>query len=551
MMKEVSVIFLVLALLSPSYGADETVSFPAAMMTVPELTNYQRTSTFAEVVAVVDALRQSSDLIHRETLLLTEDGKDVPLLVLARPPIATPAQARASGKPVIYIQGNIHGGEVEGKEASLIIMRDILFGDKQHLLDDQILVFVPIYNADGNDNMSSDARPSQELSPLMAGERQAHGYDLNRDGMAVETAETRALYLNVIQRWDPALLVDLHTTNGTWHGYSLTYAPSYHTAGDGATSAYTADVMLPAIAQSVKEKFNLDFGWYGGFDYRDWPPKELRTYHHAPRYLTNNMGLRNRMAILAETFAHDRFYKRVHAANVFVEEILEYTNTHGREMQRINAQADVRTASRLQQQTGAIENGIQFEMAPLEEPLGLLSYKYIPYTTPTGDTEFARSSEIVTIAGVLNYNRFEATKRATVPTAYVFPAELSQVAETLTEHGIDVAVLEQDTRFEGEVFSVTGIETQAFVQNQHRNTLLQGQYQSASQQFSAGDYYVALDNRLANLIFYLLEAQSDDGLAYWNFFDSYLQSALAQNPGDAAVVDFPVFKVLSIAAPPN
>ena len=550
-MKEVSVIFLVLALLSPSYGADETVSFPAAMMTIPELTNYQRTSTFAEVVAVVDALRQRSDLIHRETLLLTEDGKDVPLLVLARPPIATPAQARASGKPVIYIQGNIHGGEVEGKEASLIVMRDILFGDKQHLLDDQILVFVPIYNADGNDNMSSDARPSQEMSPLMAGERQAHGYDLNRDGMAVETAETRALYLNVIQRWDPALLVDLHTTNGTWHGYSLTYAPSYHTAGDGATSAYTADVMLPAIAQSVKEKFNLDFGWYGGFDYRDWPPKELRTYHHAPRYLTNNMGLRNRMAILAETFAHDRFYKRVHAANVFVEEILEYTNIHGREMQRVNAQADARTASRLQQQTGVIENGIQFEMVPLEEPLDLLSYKYIPYTTATGDTEFVRSSEIVTIAGVLNYNRFEATKRATVPTAYVFPAELSQVAETLIKHGIDVAVLEQDTRFEGEVFGVTGIETQSVVQNQHRNTLLQGQYRPASEQFSAGDYYVALDNRLANLIFYLLEAQSDDGLAYWNFFDSYLQSALAQNPGDAAVVDYPVFKVLPIAASQN
>lgn len=551
MMKQVSVIFLVLALLSPSYGADEMVSFPMAMMTVPELTNYQRTSTFAEVVAVVDALRQSSDLIHRETLLLSEDGRDVPLLVLARPPIATPAQARASGKPVIYIQGNIHGGEVEGKEASLIVMRDILFGDKQHLLDDQILLFVPIYNADGNDKLSSDARPSQEQSPLMAGERQAHGYDLNRDGMAVETAETRALYLNVIQRWDPALLVDLHTTNGTWHGYSLTYAPSYHSAGDGATSAYTADVMLPAIAQSVKEKFNLDFGWYGGFDYHDWPPTELRTYHHAPRYLTNNMGLRNRMAILAETFAHDRFYKRVHAANVFVEEILEYTNIHGREMQRINAQADARTASRLQRQTGAIENGIQFEMVPLEQPLDLLSYKYIPYTTATGDTEFVRSSEIVTIAGVRNYNRFEATKWATVPTAYVFPAELSQVAETLTEHGIEVAILEQDTRFQGEVFSVTGIETQSFVQNQHRNSLLQGQYRPASKEFNVGDYYVALNNRLANLIFYLLEAQSDDGLAYWNFFDSYLQSQLAQNPGDAAAVDFPIFKILPFAASQN
>ena len=550
-MKAVSIISLVLALLPPSYGAEEPLSFPEAMMTIPERTNYDRTSTFAEVVAVVDALGQSSDLIHRETLLLTEDGKDVPLLVLARPPIVTPAQARASGKPVIYIQGNIHGGEVEGKEASLIAMRDILFGDKQHLLNDQILVFAPIYNADGNDNMSSTSRPSQEMSPLLAGERLAHGYDLNRDGMAVETPETRALYLNVIQRWDPALLVDLHTTNGTWHGYSLTYAPSYHTAGDGATSAYTADVMLPAIAASVKEKFDLNFGWYGSFDYRDWPPTELRTYHHAPRYLTNNMGLRNRMAILAETFAHDRFYKRVHAANVFVEEILEYTNLHGREIQRINAAADARTVSRSSQSTAAIENGIQFEMVALDEPLELLSYKYIPYTTATGDTEFARSSEIVTIPGVHNYNRFETTKWATVPIAYVFPAELSEVAETLTEHGIDVTILEQDTRFEGEVFGITGIETQAFVQNLHRNTLLQGQYRPASQQFNAGDYHVALDNRLANLIFYLLEAQSDDGLAYWNFFDSYLQSQLAQNPGDAAVMDFPVFKVLPFVASQN
>ena len=543
MMKPVSVIFLLLLAACLSHGAEKQAPFLEAMMTIPERSNYQRTSTFAEVVAIVDALQQSSDLIHRETLLLTEEGRDVPLLVLARPPVATPEQARASGKPV-YIQGNIHGGEVEGKEAALIVMRDILYGDKQHLLDNQILVFVPIYNADGNDKMTADSRPSQEMSPLLAGERQAHGYDLNRDGMAVDTPETHALYLNVIQRWDPDLFVDLHTTNGTWHGYALTYAPSYHTAGDGATSAYTADVMLPAIARSVKEKFNLDFGWYGGFDYRDWPPTELRTYHHAPRYLTNNMGLRNRMAILAETFAHDRFYQRLHAANVFVEEILEYTNVHGREIQRINAEADARTASRSQLSSGAMENGIQFEMVPLQEPLDLLSYKYIPYTTASGETAFARSSEIVTIAGVINYNRFEAIKRATLPTAYVFPAELSQVAQTLTEHGIDVAILEQATRFEGEVFAVTGIETQPLVQNQHSNSLLQGQYRPASQEFSAGDYYVGLDNRLANLIFYLLEAQSDDGLAYWNFFDAYLENALAQNAGSGAAVDFPVFKVL-------
>lgn len=533
---------LLFALSAPfSHGAEEFSGFSADMITVAERSNYERTSTFAEVVAVVEALQRNSPLIHRETLLITQDGKDVPLLVLADPPIASPQQARASGKPVIYIQANIHGGEVEGKEASLIAMRDILFGDKQHLLDTQILIFVPIYNADGNDNMSADSRPSQEMSPLLAGERQAHGYDLNRDGMAVEALETAALYQNVIQRWDPDLLVDLHTTNGTWHGYSLTYAPSYHTAGDAATSNYTADVMLPAIQSSVKEKFGLDFSWYGGFDYRDWPPTELRTYHHAPRYLTNNMGLRNRMAILSETFAHDRFYKRVHAANVFVEEILEYTSTYGRDIQRINSEADARVAQRIENSSGAYQNGIQFEMVPLEEPLNLLSYKYIPYQASDGSREFVRSSEIVEIEGVLNYNGFAPIERATMPRAYVFPARFGAIADKLAQHGIVVETLQADTAFEGEIFQVTGMEQQAFVQNNHRNSLLQGSYVRVSREFSAGDYYVSLDHRLANLIFYLLEPQADDGLAYWNFFDDYLQQELSNS--DSAY--FPIFKQLN------
>ena len=407
--------FAVCAVLGPHSAQAQTPSFTEAMMTAAERSHYERTSTFNEVIGVLDALDSETDLMYRETLLLTREGRDVPIVVLASPAVSSPAQAEASGKPVIYIQANIHGGEVEGKEASLIAMRDILFGDKQHLLDNQILIFVPIYNADGNDAMRENSRPNQELSPVMTGVRTAHGYDLNRDGMIVEADETKALFRNVIQRWNPDLLVDLHTTNGTWHGNSLTYAPSYATAGDASTSSYTSEVMLPALKQSVKEKFNLDIDWYGGYDYRSWPPTELRTYNHAPRYLTNYMGLRNRMAILSETFSHDRFYKRVHAANVFIEEILEYTHQHGRTIQQINHEADRRVA------TTAIgqQNGVQFSMVPREEPLDLLTYRYIPYHKPDGSTDFVRSAELVTIAGVLNYNRFEARQTALVPNTYI------------------------------------------------------------------------------------------------------------------------------------
>ncbi|HAJ76347.1 MAG TPA: hypothetical protein DCM64_07810 [Gammaproteobacteria bacterium] len=533
-------LFAFCTLVNSTHAADQSSVFSEAMMTVAERSNYQRTSTFQEVVDVVEALRRDTTLLHRETLLITEEGREVPLLVLANPPIQSSQQAEASGKPVIYIQGNIHGGEVEGKEASLIVMRDILYGDKRHLLENQILVFVPVYNADGNDEMSANSRPNQELSPVMTGVRTAHGYDLNRDGMAVETRETRALYENVIQRWDPDLLIDLHTTNGTWHGYSLTYAPSYHTAGDPATSSYTSETMLPAIQAAVKDKFDLDFGWYGGFDYRDWPPTELRTYHHAPRYLTNNMALRNRMAILSETFSHDRFYKRVHAANVFVEEILEYTNINGYEIQRINREADARVSSTGGSKDSLDQNGVQFQMIAREEPLDLLSYNYIPYRADDGSTEFVRRAEIVVIEGVKNFNAFQSTVSATVPVAYLFSSAFIGLAEKLREHGIWVDTLEADSEFYGEVFEIEQIGKQNFVQNGHRNSLLQGEFHSVTRSYPRGDYIVSMNDRLANLIFYLLEPQSDDGLAYWNLFDEYLEAELQE--GEPA--EYPVFKVL-------
>jgi hypothetical protein len=524
-----------LVLTNGAFAAENEVVFTEAMMTIAERTNFERTSTLEEVVGVLDALDAQTDLMHRETLLLTVQGREVPLVVLADPPISTPEQAFQSGKLVVYIQANIHGGEVEGKEASLIAMRDILYGDKQHLLENQILIFVPVYNADGNDTMDVNTRPNQELSPAVTGIRAANGYDLNRDGMIVEALETKALYDNVINRWDPDLLVDLHTTNGTWHGYSLTYAPSYHTAGEPLPSDYTAYEMLPKIQQAVRENFGLEFSWYGGFNYRDWPPTEFRTYSHAPRYLVNNMGLRNRMAILSETFSHDRFYKRVHAANVFIEEILEYTSVFGPDIQAINFGADVAARNSAIGQ----EKGVRFEMVALPEPLDLLSYNYIPFEKEDGTVDFVRSSELVVTEGVQNYNAFMPTLTSTVPSSYIFSGAFTFLKDKLEEHGIEVDILEADATFNGEVFVVEGIDKTNFPLNGHENTVLDGEFQSANRSFSRGDYIVSLNHRLAFLIFYLLEPQADDGLIFWNLFDEYLAEELAaDNP-----VEYPVFKV--------
>lgn len=512
----------------------------ADLMTTPEKTFHSKTSSFADVELFIKTIKEKSDLVYTETMFKSAEGKNVPLVVLANPKISSPQEAVASGKTIVYIQGNIHGGEVEGKEAVMILMREILLGDKSHLLDNQIVLFAPIYNADGNDKFASDNRPSQEGSPVLTGiRRSAEDFDLNRDGIKMEAIETKGLIKNMVIKWNPDLFVDLHTTNGTWHGNALTYAPSYGSAGHPATSAYTMDVMLPAIKKTVLEKYDLYFDIYGGYSLRQgWPPKNLYTYNHHPRYLVNQFGLRNKMAILSETFAHDRFYERINAVHKFITEILEYTNTKGDEIRSINKKSEEETLGRIKNEGGTFTNGVRFKMIPTKEPLKLRTYDHIPYTDSTGETGYARTGNIIDVEGVANYNAFEATKTATVPKGYVIPASFKSIADKLEAHGVSVEKLVRSKTYSGEQFSIEKYEIAERKFEHHLMATASGTFTKKSYKAKKGDYIVSLEQPLAMLIFYLLEPESDDGLVTWNFFDDYLvEGGIEQKP-----VVYPVFK---------
>ncbi len=513
---------------------------PEDLIIIPEKTNYQQTSTHEDMMNFVNAIKAKSDLIHVETMAVSFENRELPLVVLADPKVTTPEDARRSGKPVIYLQGNIHGGEVEGKETLLLILRDILLGDKRFLLSDQILLIAPIYNPDGNDKMSEDSRRSQEGSPKLAGSRRnGQGYDLNRDGVKMEALETAGLIKNVVLKWDPELFVDLHTTNGSWHGYSMTYAPSYHSAGHPATSDYTMNTMLPEITKIVDQKYDLKMYLYGWYSLRNgWPPKIWRTYNHHPRYLVNQFGFRNKMAILSETFAHDRFYKRIQSAYAFASEIIEYTNQHGREMARINRAAEEETVQYVLENAGKVKKGVRFRMVPLDEKFTLRTYEYKPYVNARGQTKFVRSGRIVEIPDVENHSRFEAEVESTLPRGYLFPAELGEITEMLARHGAEVVRLDKAVAVGGEEFIVEKFDRSEREFEGHQLVRLSGTYSAATRQFPAGSFKIDLAQPLANLIFYLLEPESDDGLATWNFFDDYL----IERNVESEKVAFPVFK---------
>jgi hypothetical protein len=524
-----------------SLSAQIKTTFPVSLLLVPEKTNFEKTSTYADVMSFLKAIKQLSPYISLQSIGKSTQGMDIPMAVLANPMISNADQAKASGKPVVYIQANIHAGEVEGKEVAMMLMRDILLGDKMDLLKNQIIIFVPIYNVDGNDKMEKGLRASQENSPLETGTREnGQGLDLNRDGVKMEAPETKGMITNVLNLWDPQLTVDLHTTNGTWHGYSLTWAPGYLSSGESGPYNYLNDVMLPLITKNAKEKYDLNLGPFGDFSTREgWPLKKFYTYNHHPRYIINQIGLRNRMSILSESFAHERFYQRIHSTYHFVYEILNHCNNHSEEIIKINKQAEWSAIEKVKNQAGTLKKGVRFKMVPTDKPLQhFRTYDYERFLKEDGTTTLLKTGKIVYYDNITYYAAFKDTVSALLPRGYIIPAGLDTIVEMLRRQGVKVTTLEKNQRFSGESFFIEKWNKSPRKFEGHNMVSVEGTFNAREMLAKKGDFIIDMAQPLANLIFYMLEPQSDDGLLSWNFFDQMLKSSNVP----FSPVEYPVFK---------
>src|SRR5215813_5232629 len=191
-----------------------------------ERTDYRETSRYDDVMAFVrDVVASAPQTMRLTTFGYTFEGKPLPLIVVGHVTAATADAVKQSGKTRIYLQGNIHAGEVEGKEALQMLLRELAHGEHAAWLQSSVLLIAPIYNGDGNDHVKMSERNAQNGPIGGVGTREnGQGYELNRDHMKLETPEARS-FAELLRDWDPQLAVDLHTTNGTYHAYQLTYAP--------------------------------------------------------------------------------------------------------------------------------------------------------------------------------------------------------------------------------------------------------------------------------------------------------------------------------------
>jgi hypothetical protein len=498
-----------------------------------ETSNYLYTSRYADVMAFVGAIQRTDPDVRVETFATTNEGRALPLVVVGP---YTPRSARASGKPVVFIMANIHAGEVEGKEAAQMLLRDLVSTHRK-LRDDLVILVAPLYNADGNERISAENRTTQ-LGPLNGvGVREnAQDLDLNRDYMKLESPEARGLVANVLDRWDPLLTVDLHTTNGSYHGYQLTYAPALTPNADDDITDFTRGTLLPHIRAAMKERHGKETYYYGNFVEQLQPEKGWYTFDNRPRFGNNYGGLRNRFTILSEAYSYIDFRARVEVTHEFLHEILAAAEKYGAKMQRIAAKADERIArGKLRKQ------GLRFELSKWKDSVEILWEKSLPAPEGEGKPDpwtecgsIVRTGEIVPMK-MPDYGIFKMTEREDVPYAYLFDDE--HAAEILRTHGIAVETLSAEATLDVERFVVKD-ETHAEQEFQkHHEVTVSGKWKSTDETFTAGTFLVRTNQPLARLIFYLLEPRSDDGLVNWNVLDATKVWRLEKPVGVQAVGD--------------
>lgn len=557
-----------------------------AQQTRAERSKYTETSTSADVVAFIDSLQARGAKIRVGNIGRTMQGRDIPFVIASRPLVSTPAEARRLGRPIVYIQGNIHGGEVEGKEALQAVLRDLLMDPKPNSLDSLVLIAVPNYNADGNDKFGPQAQQrGAQNGPEQVGQRTNQtgcaspaGCDLNRDYIKAETNETRAS-LAMFNTWDPDMFVDLHTTDGSFHGYALTYAPSLHPAAGiaGGTfgGAFVRDSMLPLIRNRMRTKWKFETFDYGNFSGDEGPAAQgeargWSSYEHLARYGTNYYGLRGRLSILSEAYSHDPFERRVKSTEAFVREILSTTAAKARAVLALTRGSDAALMA------GKVTNiPIRGEMTKkpvmlpiIEEPLDTIPEAkealraqaaagrggrggggrgaacQWPISEPGVRCGFRRSGRFITARMPVKVT-FDATLSTTAPTAYVIPAEAmpDSALHRLKLHGVQVEEAAGAVRIEGvSAFAIDSVVKRGAPFQGHAEVRLTGTWtQPATFNGAKGAYIIRTAQPLGVLAMELLEPQSDDGLVTWNFWDALLDT-YAKSSGPKP---FPVHRAMN------
>jgi hypothetical protein len=499
-----------------------------------ERSNYQETSLYTDIMFFLRNCEKKSENIKITYFCTSAEQKNIPLVQLS--------DRKGSGNKIkILVIAGIHSGEVDGKEASFVLIRNILFGKLKYLLKNCSIYIIPTLNMDGNDKIDRYHRLSQNGPYNGVGLADfPNGMNINRDFSKHEIPETEALIKNVINKYDPEIIVDCHTTNGSYHAYALTYAPPLNPNTNKRITNFLRNELFPKVTDNLYKKYNYRTQYYGNFKDHNKPEEGWETFNYRPRYSNNYTGLINKIGILSEGYSYLELKKRIDVTSKFVTEIMDYTYHNVSKIKEIIRKADSDNLGRIKN-IDSLEVAVQCELYEEKKPIRIFAGAVDSVKDLNGrGYTFLMKEDFAKEIMTKDFTNFRPSINVKMPYAYVIPAKFDKVIENLKGHGIEINIMKDTLSLRAEIFMIDSIEYSKEKFQAHNPVSVHGWYETKYLTLQKGDFIVPLAQKKSNLIPQLLEPLCDDGYLYWNFFDEYFKLYYNRK-----VIEYPVIRILS------
>jgi murein tripeptide amidase MpaA len=509
-------VFLALAAAWSSAATAQTA--PKKWLTDYELSGRTRTPRYAETMAYARRLEQASPWIRVESFGRSPEGRDLPLIIVSKDRAFTPKAAAKSGKAVVLVQNGIHAGEIDGKDACLMLLRDMaITKSKASLLDHVILLVIPIYNVDGHERFGRYNRINQSGPEEMGWRVTAQNLNLNRDYMKADAPETQA-WLRLFNAWMPDFFIDAHVTDGADYQHVATYSIESHDNVAAPVRAWIRDRYLPNVMPAQTHDGVTAVPYLFLKDDKD-PLQGLMGGTASPRFSTVYTTLHNRPGLLIETHMMKDYRTRVEATGRLIEGTLRFLQKDADALRAAVRRADEETAAGL----GA-EFPLRYElvMAPND------SLRYMGYRQRNQESDISGKTWIVYTkepfeATVPRYDSVKAALSVVPPAAYLIPAEWQGVIERLKMHGVALERLTAPVETDVELYRFSGPKWQQEpFEGRHPVSYTATAFRQ-KRTYPKGTVLARVHQKSARVLLHLLEPQAPDAFAAWGFFDAVFE----------------------------
>lgn len=498
--------------------SEDLATAPPDWRTTAERTDYRQTSTYDETVAYCRRLESASKLVRYTTFGTSPEGRPLPLLILSSDRAFTPEAAHKTGKPIVLVQNGIHSGEIDGKEASLALARDIVVTrEREALLEHVIVLVMPIYNVDGHERSSPYNRINQDGPDEMGWRGTAQNLNLNRDYLKADAPETRA-FLALFNAWKPDLFIDNHVTDGADFQYDVLYTIESTGYVAPAVGAYIDREFQPHVRPAMEREGHVVESYFILRDEIDLE-KGIERMVFPPRFSNGYGAIRNRPTILVETHMLKSFRVRIKATYDLLVATLAELNRDPEALKRAVRAADDETTALGAKYDPARRVPLRLAVTKTPETL-----RFRGKVSKIGPSDISGGPRVVYGTedrdfDVALYERFDVTASVAPPIAYIVPAAWIEVVERLRLHGLKLERLESPVTAEFETYRLDSAKWAPSPFEGRHPVRFEVHAVVETRTLPAGAVVVRLDQPGAKVAVHLLEPAAPDSCAAWGLFD--------------------------------